>query len=323
LAARQEKNIAMNNQARNGKLALCIPAYNAEKFLSRLLTSAQQQKIPFDEIWLYNDCSTDGTAELAARFGAQVISGEKNIGCSGGKNRLMHETSCEWIHFHDADDDLKPNFTTLAKKWMAKPNAPDVVLFNYESRRYEDDGLLMLRDFDAAALQKDPARYAIRHQINPYCGLYRREALLRVGGYDEDLAVLYNEDCRFHMRLAFAGLSFDVEPEYALINLERQGSMSGANKEKCARARLAVLQKAAQETSPNLHREIGLEAWLNARHLGAFKAWEAMGDAIDLAKNMGVAIPEEDKAVVRALAWLAPKLGFKLRAQWVARRDGQ
>ncbi len=314
----------MNNEVRNGKLALCIPSYNAEKFLPRLLTSARQQEIPFDEILVYNDCSTDATAEVARHFGATVVSGEKNVGCSGGKNRLLHETICEWIHFHDSDDDLKPDFTTLAKKWIVKPDAPDVVLFNYENRNYEDEGLLMLREFDAAALQTDPARYAIRNQINPYCGLYRREALLRVGGYDEDPAVLYNEDCRFHMRLAFSGLSFDVEPQFAVINLEREGSMSGANKEKCARARLAVLQKAAQEASPNLRREIGLEAWLNARHLGAFKAWDAMNKAIDLAKKMGVAIPEEeDKAILKTFAWLAPKLGFRLRAQFVARRDGK
>jgi len=314
----------MNNESRNGKLALCIPAYNAANFLPRLLSSAQQQVIPFDEIWLYNDCSTDDTAEIAERFGARVVHGEKNVGCSGGKNRLLHETSCEWIHFHDADDDLKPNFTTLAKKWMAKSNGPDVVLFNYESRSYEDERLLMLRQFDAQALQTDPARYAIRNQINPYCGLYRREALLRVGGYDIDPAVLYNEDCRFHMRLAFSGLSFDVEPEFAVINLERLGSMSGANKEKCARARLAVLQKAVLEASPNLQREIGLEAWLNARHLGAFKAWDAMNSAIDLAKKMGVAAPEEeDKALLRAVTIVAPKLAFKLRAQFVARRDGK
>lgn len=306
------------------RLALCIPAYNAVNFLPRLLSSAANQLIAFDEILLYDDCSTDGTGKLAESLGAKVVRGEKNIGCSGGKNRLLRETDCEWIHFHDSDDDLKKNFTTLAHQWMQKADAPDVVLFNYESRSYEDERLLLLREFDAEALRADPARYAIRHQINPYCGLYRREALLKVGAYDEDPAVLYNEDCRFHMHLAFSGLRFDAEPEFAVINLERQGSMSGANKEKCARARLVVLQKAALEASPSLHREIGLEAWLNARHLGAFEAWNAMNAAIDLAKKMGVARPEEEeKAIVRNIASFAPKLGFRLRAQFVARRDGK
>lgn len=312
----------MSTQIHNGKLALCIPAYNAASFLPRLLSSAQKQEIPFDEIWLYDDCSTDNTGDIARSLGATVIRGEKNVGCSGGKNRLLHETTCEWIHFHDADDDLKPNFTTLAKKWMTKPSAPDVVLFNYENRSYEDESQLMLRQFDAAALQTDPARYAIRNQINPYCGLYRREALLRVGGYDEDPAVLYNEDCRFHMRLAFSGLSFDAEPEFAVINLERQGSMSSANKEKCARARLAVLQKAAQEAAPNLQREIGLEAWLNARHLGAFKAWDAMNGAIELARKCNVRMPEEEpKQLVRFAASYFPALTFWLRARYVKWRD--
>jgi hypothetical protein len=205
---------------------------------------------------------------------------------------------------------------------MAKPEAPDVVLFNYESRSYEDESLLMLREFDAQALRTDPARYSIRNQINPYCGLYRREALLRVGGYDEDPAVLYNEDCRFHMRLAFFGLSFDVEPQFAVVNLERQGSMSGANKEKCARARLAVLQKALNEASPELQREIGLEAWLNARHLGAFGAWDAMENAIKLAHRCGVRTPEEEsKALIRFCATYLPVPTFRARARYVELRD--
>jgi len=312
----------MNDKSRSPRLALCIPAYNAAVFLPRLLGSAQKQEIPFDEIWLYNDCSTDDTAKVAERFGARVVHGEKNVGCSGGKNRLLHETTCEWIHFHDADDDLTPNFTTLARKWMQQDSAPDVVLFNYECRSYEEERLLMLREFDAAALQTDPARYAIRNQINPYCGLYRREALLRVGGYDEDPAVLYNEDCRFHMHLAFSGISFDAEPEFAVINLERQGSMSSANKEKCARARLAVLEKAATEARPDLHREIGLEAWLNARHLGAFGAWDAMKKAIALAKRMNVQTPEEEsKGLLKIVASYFPNLGFKSRARFVRWRD--
>src|SRR5690349_18185438 len=99
-------------------LSLCIPAYNAANYLPRLLTSARNQDIPFDEILVYNDCSTDDTENVAQKYGAKVINGDINRGCSHGKNRLAEISTCDWIHFHDADDDLLPQFTTLAHKWM-------------------------------------------------------------------------------------------------------------------------------------------------------------------------------------------------------------
>ena len=91
-------------------LALCIPAYNAANYLPRLLQSAKDQSPPFDEILVYNDASTDETISIAEKFGARVISGKLNKGCSFGKNALGEYTKCEWVHFHDADDDLLPGF---------------------------------------------------------------------------------------------------------------------------------------------------------------------------------------------------------------------
>lgn len=302
-------------------LALCIPAFNAAAFLPRLLSSACNQIVPFDEILVYDDCSTDDTVAVAQRFGARVICGDRNLGCSAGKNRLLATTTCNWVHFHDADDDLLPAFTQLAHAWMKKLDGPDVVLFDYESRRFEDDSPLQIRHFDAEALRNDPARYAIRQQINPYCGLYRVVPLREVGGYDEDPAVLYNEDCRFHMRLAFARLKFDAENSVAIVNLERAGSMSSSNKLNCSKARLVVLRKAATEADFALHADIGHEAWLNARHLAYFGLRET-SDAIRLAIAMGVSAPIEERSVVFSrLVRLAPRFMFYSRARYIKWRD--
>src|SRR5690242_6343139 len=102
------------------RLALLIPAYNAAQYLPRLLDSAARQTQSFDEIWVYDDCSTDNTAVVAERHGARVVRGDSNRGCSHGKNRLATETKCEWIHFHDADDELLPNFVVRARTWMTE-----------------------------------------------------------------------------------------------------------------------------------------------------------------------------------------------------------
>jgi glycosyltransferase involved in cell wall biosynthesis len=198
-------------------LALCIPAYNASEFLPLLLESALSQTIPFDEIWVYDDFSNDNTGEIATRFGAKIIRGAVNRGCSHGKNILAQQTACEWIHFHDADDALYPNFVAQAQKWMQLSDPPDVVLFDYEWRSHETDELISIRKFNHSDLQLDAISYAIREQINPFCGLYRRSAYLNAGGYDTDPLVLYNEDVAFHLRMAIAGLKFAADPTVTVI----------------------------------------------------------------------------------------------------------
>jgi glycosyltransferase involved in cell wall biosynthesis len=97
-------------------LSLCIPAYNAEKHLARLLSSVNAQTQPFDEVLVYDDASTDRTAAIAAEYGSRVVSGRTNVGCSRGRNILAREARGEWIHFHDADDAMAPDFVAMARE---------------------------------------------------------------------------------------------------------------------------------------------------------------------------------------------------------------
>lgn len=164
-------------------IAMLIPACNAAAYLPRLLDSAVHQTERFDEVWVYDDCSKDETAEIAEAYGARVVRGAVNRGCSHGKNALASLTTADWLHFHDADDELYPNFVALARRWMADARF-DVVLFPYEERDNETGELIAYRLFAADDLSRDARSYTIREQINPFCGLYRREAYMRAGGYD-------------------------------------------------------------------------------------------------------------------------------------------
>ena len=86
-------------------IALCIPAYNAANYLPRLLKSAARQIIQFDEILVYDDCSSDATSEIAEQSRTKVIRGDVNRSYFW-EDKLSEITSCDWIHFHDADDKL-------------------------------------------------------------------------------------------------------------------------------------------------------------------------------------------------------------------------
>lgn len=297
--------------------ALLIPAYNAANFLPRLLSSAHAQTWPFDEIWVYDDCSTDDTAAVAERLGARVLRGDVNRGCSAGKDALARHVDADWLHFHDADDVLLPNFVSLARKWIAGA-CPDVVLFDYEYRHEVTGELLLRRTFDRTLLAADPRSYAIREQINPFCGLYRRSAFLEAGGYRDPPEMLYNEDVACHIRLAFAGLTFGAENELSIINYRRGGSMSAANQLKCLQSHFAVMRRTLDYPDAGLYREdVAIKLWAVAGALAAYDDWENANKAIGMAAEICPPPPSTGSRIFRLMARLNPELALRLRERWI------
>jgi glycosyltransferase involved in cell wall biosynthesis len=295
------------------KLAMLIPAYNAASFLPRLLGSAAHQTQPFDEIWVYDDCSTDDTAAVAGRYGARVVRGDINRGCSHGKNRLAAETTCEWIHFHDADDELMPNFVESARGWISDGRF-DVVLFAYEERREPGGEFMTVRRFDTHAVTADARAYAILNQVNPFCGLYRREAVLEAGGYDEDPLVLFNEDVAFHIRLAFRGLAFAADDAVAVINHRRDTSMSAANALKCLQAHYRVLQKtSAVNGAERYNKELARKLWNVAGNLAAHLDWRTADEAAALATRLAGRSSPLGSRIFVALCSSSPRMAIRIR----------
>jgi glycosyltransferase involved in cell wall biosynthesis len=300
------------------RLAILIPAYNAAGHLPRLLRSIAAQTEPFDEVWVYDDCSTDNTAEIAEGYGARVVRGKENRGCAHGKNVLVGKTDAEWIHFHDADDELKPTFVAVAHKWMRAAEA-DVVLFSYEERDDLTGTLLANRFFDAADLARDPRSYAIRVQINPFCGLYRRAKFMHAGGYDEDPLVLYNEDVAMHIRLAFSDLSFAAEQEICIINHRRSSSMSASNRPGCLRAHYQVMRRTAMRAGAQRYgKEIGRKLWEVAGGLTAELDWETADLAVALAMKLAGPSVAPSGTVFKALCQVSPHLALRVR-EWLIR----
>lgn len=295
------------------RLALLVPAYNAEAFLPRLFKSVAAQTVPFDEILVYDDCSTDGTAATAESLGARIVRGDVNRGCSFGKTALLHETSCGWVHFHDADDLIDPGFVEIARQWIAQDSA-DVVAFGCDERWDDTDESIGTNIPDDAALARDPAGYTITHKINAISGLYRREAVLRAGGFDLDAAVLYNEDQAFHAQLARAGLRFRADARVMMVNLRRRGSMSTANQARCIRARYHVLLKTLAGHGGAQHKaDIARELWLTAAGAASHLDWSTADRAAGLAMTLASPGAAPPGKLFRTLCRASPRFALRFR----------
>lgn len=297
-------------------ISLCIPAYNAEGHLPRLLASARRQTVPFDEVLVYDDASTDRTAEVAEATGARVIRGRENRGCSFGRNRLAEEATAEWIHFHDADDELYPQFVACAREWIAAPRPSDVVLFGHEWRDEDTREVITIRRHDHERLRRDPIAYTIAEQVN-HSGIYRRRRLLEAGGGDEDPLVLYNEDDAFHGRLARAGLTFAADPRITEIRYRRGGSMSTGAHARCARARYHVLRKAAESLRGRYSAEIAERLWITAAVSGTVLDWPNVDACVALARSLGSRGPAGSSRIFRLACLAAPHRAMRVREAWI------
>lgn len=305
-------------------IALCIPAFKAETFLPTLLASALSQDPPFSEIIVCVDASPDGTAEVARSFGVTVVVNPTNLGCSGSKNVALRRVNSDWVHFHDADDELLPNFTRVASEIIQRSIEFDVVAMGFEYREAKTNKLLARSSYDVEQLENDPVRYCIRHKI-PNFGLYRVEKLRLVNGFDIDPQVLYNEDVAFHLKLALSGFRFSASDEVTSINWRHSQSMSSSNELKCLLAHARVMSNAASVCGDLYGEEIAERLWCAATGLAVYSQWKKVDELLKEALVLWPHIPKGQSRLFRctcktvgirfayrirehAIRWFKPKL---------------
>ena len=91
--------------------SVIIPAYNGAATLAAAIESILRQTRAPDEIIVCDDCSTDATAEVAARYGGRVecIRRQTNGGLSANRNTAVRAARGDWLLVLDQDDELLPH----------------------------------------------------------------------------------------------------------------------------------------------------------------------------------------------------------------------
>ena len=123
----------------NPLVSVCIPAYNAEKYVTEALESVLRQTYPHIEIIVVNDGSTDQTAVVLEKFqkkGVKVIH-QNNRGQCAAANRAYQESRGQLIKFFDADDILSDKFIELQVERLKE--YPDHLASAEWGRFYDDD----------------------------------------------------------------------------------------------------------------------------------------------------------------------------------------
>jgi glycosyltransferase involved in cell wall biosynthesis len=172
----------MANETAPPLISVIIPCYNAKAYLGEAIESALGQEAGPLEIIVVDDGSTDGSADVARRFGAAVrYEGQANAGIAAARNRGVELSRGRYLAFLDADDMWAPGSLAWRLAMLrAHPGVACVFGAVEEFLSPELDEEARARLCPAHAPQ--PGRLAGSMLIE-------REAFLRVGLFDPRLKV--------------------------------------------------------------------------------------------------------------------------------------
>lgn len=302
----------------NPGVSLCIPAYNASRFLPALFESIRKQEIPFCEVLLYDDCSTDDTGKIAEAYGAKVIRGETNSGCSFGKNQLVRHATSEWIFFLDADDILYPDFTKVIHEFISNNVFAEMIIVGYDYVDYSTGTKMSHPVLSTSDLKEDPIKFMITNKI-VNSSVIRKDVFNKMEGFDLDQNLLYIEDRAFSIKAAIQGIKVQICNEVIFqINYFPQ-SMSSKNPSKWVEAAIYLFEKTNKETGQRYYKEISGQLFENASWAAKFNLWKLVKKSVGAALAISPrSIPSGSK-IFQILFRVNPYYAFLIRKKLMSK----
>ena len=162
-------------------VSVVIPAWNAAAWLARAVDSVLAEAAAAVEVIVVDDGSTDGTADVAARYGDRVrCLVTPNGGAAVARNRGLAVAHAPFVLFLDADDRLLPG-SLPAWASTARETGADIVFGPFSTER---DGVLT----PGRGAHDDGGRTILEGWLTgrgtPPCAvLWRRAFLDGIGGW--------------------------------------------------------------------------------------------------------------------------------------------
>jgi len=199
------------------KVTVVIVNWNGDRFLERCLSALLAQTVAPHEIILVDNASSDASLDIVQRFPSVRLLGQnENLGFARGNNLAIEAAAAEsqWIALLNPDAFVEPcwletlllavrdypAFDVFGSKLV---NAADPAVLDGAGDAYHVSGRVwrISRGEQMSFISEQ-----VREVFSPCAAaaLYRRKALLEVGGFDEDF-FCYVEDVDLGFRLRLAG----------------------------------------------------------------------------------------------------------------------
>ena len=223
------------------QISVIIPTYNAARYLPQTIESVLRQSCQDFEVLVIDDGSTDETATVVQRYAPRLRYFRKpNGGGSSARNFGIAHSRGDFIAPLDADDCWKPD--KLERTLQFIDRHPEAGMVFTACTFVDDDGRPLFDYHPRFSPQRLYAELLVKNFIPNGTVVVRRDLLLSIGGYDEDIFI--PNDWDLWLRLAeVAPVVYLPEP---LTFYRRAATSISRNLDRQLREQLAILQKAGQ-----------------------------------------------------------------------------
>lgn len=202
-------------------VAAVVPHWNRRDLLVSLLGSLGAQTLPFSEIIIADNGSTDDSADFAERSGARVLRLGRNLGFAPAVNRGIEAATADWVAILNNDVTLAPDWLARLMEAAGRSGA----WFATGKILNKANPAILDGTFDeisraacacrCGAGKPDSALWNIPRPVRfvpMTAALFRRGLFTELGGLDETFGS-YLEDVDFGLRCAMAGRGGVYSPD--------------------------------------------------------------------------------------------------------------
>jgi len=237
---RQSKNTLMGSKD-NCLVSVILPTFNRCQIIEQSINSVLRQTYHNLELIVVNDGSSDGTSKVLERLRVgdsrlRIIENSPNIGLPSSRNKGVLASRGSLIFFSEDDLLLDDNcVSTLVASFLSLNDLDNNVgaigprLISVPAQANSQQEVVFVNPLTKdirVNFQLDtgqPERVMFLHS----CSLIRRDALLKVGGYERNLYMgsFSREESDFYFRLRNNSFNLFFEPK--AITYHHSGGLGG------------------------------------------------------------------------------------------------
>ena len=216
----QRKELTLSPPAMS--VSVVVPAYNEAANIAATIRSLQEQTYKLAEIIVVDDCSSDGTGDIARSLGATVIRPEKNQGTKAqAQNCALPFITTELFMTVDADTVVAPNGVYEAMKAFNDPRTEVVhgSVIPQKIKTFWEYGRL-IEYLYARAILKPAQEHNDMVMVASGCfSIFKTETVKKYGGFDPRTMVEdFDMTCSIHedggyVRFQSKAVCYAMEPE--------------------------------------------------------------------------------------------------------------
>jgi GT2 family glycosyltransferase len=319
-------------------VSVIIPAFNVAAYVEEALESVARQTLRPFEVIVVDDGSTDGTSALLERLRVEkeglwhplTIVHQENKGESAARNVALRQARGAFVGLLDADDRWHPRMLERSLAVLEAHDEADVTFawFRTIDADGRPTGWIGRPSIDSITFESAFAGPG----IIPSVVVARRDALLRVGGYDETLRACQNFDLWLRLRASRATalrcvpevlIDYRKHPDQITLDWERMvenwervisrerrrcpAFTEAAEREARACHRLNVAARVCEAGAGRPARRLLIEAWSQHPAVVAlqWQGWTVTAAVLLASLPVAIGAP-----LFRAIRWSRRKLAL-------------